>query len=94
LQKQAMVTSLQLDHKNTFINELKEKIKQQKEINLDKILKKSNLQTITSMGFSRLYKMFIPIFQASSGAFQDQAYQLGFKICGLYLHQYGQPANC
>jgi hypothetical protein len=39
LQKQALATSLQLSQKNTFINELKEKAKDIKDFNLDRILK-------------------------------------------------------
>ena len=39
MQKQALAKSLQLDHKNTFINNLKDKIKQRKHINIDKIIK-------------------------------------------------------
>ncbi|PUB35370.1 tetratricopeptide repeat protein [Elizabethkingia sp. YR214] len=39
LQKQALATSLQLNQKNTFINELKEKAKDIKDFNLDRILK-------------------------------------------------------
>ena len=39
LQRQALATSLQLNQKNTFINELKEKAKDIKDFNLDRILK-------------------------------------------------------
>lgn len=43
LQKQALATSLQLKHKTTFINELKDKIKEDKIVNLDRILKDERL---------------------------------------------------
>ena len=43
LQKQALATSLQLNHKNNFINELKEKLKNNQPINLDRILKDERL---------------------------------------------------
>lgn len=62
LQKQAMVTSLQLDHKNTFINELKEKIKQQKEINLDKILKEEQLADNNFNGIQQIIQDVHPNF--------------------------------
>ncbi|MDV3907931.1 hypothetical protein CMT84_05630 [Elizabethkingia anophelis] len=39
LYKQILAKSLQLDHKNTFINELKENIKDNKKINIENILK-------------------------------------------------------
>ena len=39
LQKQALATTLQLEQKKIFINDLKDKIKDNKDINLDKILK-------------------------------------------------------
>ena len=38
-QKQALAVSIQLNHKNTFINELKEKVKDEKSINIDRFLK-------------------------------------------------------
>lgn len=43
LQKQALATSLQLKHKTNFINELKEKIKNNQSFNLDRILKDERL---------------------------------------------------
>ena len=43
LQKQALATSLQLKHKTTFINELKNKIKEDKIVNFDRILKDERL---------------------------------------------------
>lgn len=43
LQKQALATSLQLNHKTSFINELKEKIKEDKHVNIDRILKDEKL---------------------------------------------------
>lgn len=43
LQKQAMATSLQLDSKNTFINELRKKIREIKDPNLERILKDDQL---------------------------------------------------
>ena len=43
LQKAALATSLQLDKKNSFINDLKEKVKDDKSINLDRILKDERL---------------------------------------------------
>jgi hypothetical protein len=64
LQKQAMVTSLQLDHKNTFINELKEKIKQQKEINLDKILKEEQLADNNFNGIQQIIQDVHPNFSS------------------------------
>lgn len=42
LQKQALANSIQLNHKNTFINDLKEKIKEN-DINLDSILREEKL---------------------------------------------------
>ena len=44
LQKQALATSLQLNHKTTFINDLKEKLKEDKTINIDRILKDEKLK--------------------------------------------------
>ena len=43
LQKTALATSLQLDKKNSFINELKEKAKEEKNIHLDRIFKDERL---------------------------------------------------
>ncbi|WP_413533775.1 hypothetical protein [Empedobacter brevis] len=43
LQKKALATSLQLNHKNSFISELKEKIKDDKNFNINKILKDERL---------------------------------------------------
>ena len=43
LQKAALATSLQLDKKNSFINELKEKAKEEKNIHLDRIFKDERL---------------------------------------------------
>ena len=43
LQKHALATSLQLNQKNSFLNELKEKVKDKDTINLDRILKDERL---------------------------------------------------
>ena len=43
LNKQALATSLQLNQKNSFLNELKEKVKDKDTINLDRILKDERL---------------------------------------------------
>lgn len=43
LNKQALATSLQLKQKNSFLNELKEKIKDKEALNLDRILKDERL---------------------------------------------------
>jgi len=43
LQKQALATSLQLNHKNSFINELKDKIKSDNTTNLERFLKDERL---------------------------------------------------
>ncbi len=39
LHKQALATSLQLSQKNTFINDLKEKLKEKNDFNIDRIIK-------------------------------------------------------
>ena len=43
LNKQALATSLQLKQKNSFLNDLKEKVKDKEAINLDRILKDERL---------------------------------------------------
>ena len=49
LQKQALATSLQLNHKTTFINDLKEKLKEDKTINIDRILKDDDFNEAQSI---------------------------------------------
>lgn len=62
LQKQAMATSLQLDSRNTFINELKEKIKEINDPNLEKILKDGQLINNDFNGIQKLLKEIHPNF--------------------------------
>ncbi len=54
IKKQAMLTSLRLEHKNTFISELKKKIKEQN-VGFDKTLKEEDL---SDQEFSSVQKIF------------------------------------
>ena len=54
LQKQALATSLQLNHKTNVINELKEKMKEDKIVHFDRILKDEKL---TDGDFNEIQKM-------------------------------------
>ena len=62
LHKKALAASYQLNHKNTFINELKEKIKDDKNFNLDKILKDERLMDNDFAGIQTIIQDIHPNF--------------------------------
>ncbi len=90
MQKQALAKSLQLDHKNTFINNLKDKIKQRKHINIDKIIKEelfadkdfSTVQNIVQEVHPNFFKRLNEISKRKTFFTRSQ-------ICFFYLPEYG-----
>ncbi|MGV0846175.1 hypothetical protein ACTS9T_06240 [Empedobacter falsenii] len=62
LQKKALATSLQLNNKNSFITELKEKIKEDKNFNINKVLKDERLTDSNFTGLQTIVQDIHPNF--------------------------------
>ncbi|WP_291118345.1 hypothetical protein [Empedobacter sp. UBA7248] len=62
LQKKALATSLQLNHKNSFISELKEKIKDDQNFNINKVLKDERLTDNNFNGLQTIVQDIHPNF--------------------------------
>ncbi|MBB4806363.1 DNA-binding CsgD family transcriptional regulator [Chryseobacterium defluvii] len=62
LQKQALATSLRLNHKNSFIQQLKEKVKEKRDTNLEKILKEERLSDSDFSNMQDIIQKVHPIF--------------------------------